>query len=146
MSEPDTRQFDFGQVVEDQFSPLLEQGFQLVRRGPDALRYESPTVFVKIFTLDLEHAVDLDVGLLTAPRNQVSLAGLLALAGEPATGPVGLSTEAVSAMATALFRYGGRALSGDAAEYARATELNRRYAAEFRHEAEPASIGLREHL
>ena len=138
MSEDPDERFDFAQVVEDRFSPLLRRGFTAVSRSPTLVRYESSKVSVRIFMLELEHSVDLDVARLTNPKNRISLYGILALAGEPLPGPTGLTTAAVAELAKRLLRYGGRALAGDASEYDRAMEQDRRYTAPFLRHTEAA--------
>lgn len=123
---------EFVHVVEERFGALRDRGFQLAPNlGGDTVRYESSTVSVMIYKLELEHSASLRIGLLDQPRDAITDAELVALAGVAANRSHVSWRDAVAELAAELFMYGERALAGDPAEFLRAKELRRRYTEQF---------------
>lgn len=135
------------EMIEAEFSFLVELGFRSVVEGDNSVRYERDDgVFVHVFRDPKDKYVGFRVGLASRPRDALTATELARLSG--VTAPRGQYPDrpdevhaGVARVARELREHGQRALAGDESIYDEAMELRRAYTQQFTRDGSTDAAG-----
>ncbi len=138
MTETEAWDWGFPKAVKRNVGFLEASGFSLTDEESERVRYESPAgVFVLLFRDRIDHFVGFRVGLVAHPKDTLTEAEVLSLAGQRLPGQFPGSPDeiedAVAEVARRLREYGEEALSGATSVYEAAHALRKAHTQKYSH-------------